>query len=365
MKDWSLTFNMAIYIPEKIKVGFQKREGTYTKKLAYVIYYDNKGKLRKEYSWNSWRDKKIQPEEYTNEPTSGFVLNKNAGGYSSGWNHRQAYARVFDPRGFEFEITVPNLLYILENTDCLKGKGLAGDFVYGWDGTDLVLIPSSAPEFEQLTDYSKLMVESSIKAKDLIVGAKYLSNKNEEWIYMGKFEAFGDGWNNTGKALGKRFFFYSKEKYGSGFFHKSSISGTLIKCVYDSPVDNYAELMDSLEAEEIFSPYDPSKDKLVPLTEKILNNHKKDKYLDLVVSYGGYRWLEQVWGPYLKNNNIPHLSFDRIDPPDGYHYYYDPVRKELENITTKVKNKEDLLGLAEKMNITVRKRFLRNGKEIK
>ena len=37
---------MSIYIPEKIKVGYQNRNDTYTKKLAYVIYYDEKGKLR-------------------------------------------------------------------------------------------------------------------------------------------------------------------------------------------------------------------------------------------------------------------------------------------------------------------------------
>lgn len=37
-----------IFIPKKIKVGFQERSDTFTKKLAYVIYYDQKGKLRKE-----------------------------------------------------------------------------------------------------------------------------------------------------------------------------------------------------------------------------------------------------------------------------------------------------------------------------
>ena len=36
------------FIPEKIKVGYNSRNDTYTKKLAYIIYYDNKGVLRKE-----------------------------------------------------------------------------------------------------------------------------------------------------------------------------------------------------------------------------------------------------------------------------------------------------------------------------
>ena len=82
--------NQQLFIPEKIKVGFQKRGDTYTGNLAYVIYYDQKGKLRKETSWESWRDKKIQSEEFTNEPTEGFVLNKGVGGVrqSYGWNTR-------------------------------------------------------------------------------------------------------------------------------------------------------------------------------------------------------------------------------------------------------------------------------------
>ena len=86
-----------------------------------------KGKLRKEASWNSWRDDKIPNDEFENVPIEGFVLNKKAGDYSTGWDHRHAYCRVYDPRGFEFEITIENLLYILENANCIKGKGLEGD----------------------------------------------------------------------------------------------------------------------------------------------------------------------------------------------------------------------------------------------
>jgi hypothetical protein len=37
--------------------------GTYTGKLAYVIYFDNKGVLRKKKSWEGWRDKKIAAKD--------------------------------------------------------------------------------------------------------------------------------------------------------------------------------------------------------------------------------------------------------------------------------------------------------------
>jgi hypothetical protein len=127
-----------LFIPKKIKVGYQKRTDTYTKKLAYIIYYDNKNQLRKQTSWESWRDKAINSDEFDNVPTNGFVLNKGVGGnkQSYGWNTRNEYIRIYDPRGFEFEISVQNLLFILTESDCSKGKGLEGDFVYSWNGTE-------------------------------------------------------------------------------------------------------------------------------------------------------------------------------------------------------------------------------------
>lgn len=130
-----------------------------------------KTKLRKETSWNSWRDKNIQDVDFINEPISGFVLNKKVGDYVSDWNHRQAYVRVYDPRDFEFEITVENLLYILENTNSIKGKGLEGDFIYGWDGKELVLIPTSSPDYVEISQFNKILHKKNyVKVKDLIIG---------------------------------------------------------------------------------------------------------------------------------------------------------------------------------------------------
>ena len=182
-----------IFIPTKINVGFQNRKDTYTGKLAYVIYFDEKGKLRKETSWDSWRDKNIPNEVYENEPTEGFVLNRRAGGVeeSWGWNPRKTYCRVYDPRGFEFEITIANLLWILENCNSIKGKGLEGEFVYGWDGKELVLVPVESPDYKEIQEKNKIIHNNEfIKAKDLIVGATYKTLNDQQYVYMGKFNVF-------------------------------------------------------------------------------------------------------------------------------------------------------------------------------
>ena len=264
-----------IYLPETIKVGYQKRGGTYNGKLAYIIYIDEKGKVRKETSWNSWRDEKIEPNDFKNEPTEGFVLNKKVGGYSSGWDHRQTYTRVFDPRGFEFEITVENLLYILENCSCIKGKGLEGQFVYGWQGTELILVPCASPDYEKLSSFSKQVQEykqTKVKAKELIFGAVYRNKQNEDLVYMERMDEYCTWYGKIQNP--KRYFFYNLKT--SKFVTYASPS-VLIGLTNATPVDNYADLMDTLLSDERVSPIDYTKDEFIDLNldevNEILNSN--------------------------------------------------------------------------------------------
>lgn len=176
-------------IPKILKVGFQNRSDTYSGKLAYVTWVDLKGKLRKEQSWNSWKDDEIPAEELSNSPTNGFVLNKGVGGAreSYGWNARNEYIRIYDPRGFEFEISVANLLFILQETSSIKGKGLEGEFVYSWSGADLVLLPCCSQEYKKSKEFNKLQTQKITK-KDMIEGYTYLSKDQEDLLYLGRHD---------------------------------------------------------------------------------------------------------------------------------------------------------------------------------
>lgn len=385
-----------IFIPNKIKVGFQERSDTYTKKLAYVVYYDNKGKLRKETSWNSWRSKDIEPQEFDNEPTSGFVLNKKVGDYSGDWgNHRQAYSRVYDPRGFEFEITINNLLYILENASCIKGKGLEGEFIYAWDGTDLVLIPKEAPEFKAMSEFSNILKENkTVKSKELIVGATYVDKKNNELIYLGKFV------NCNTPSRGKQYFFFNENKGGyywnrgksDKLSHKLDIRNSLsgiIKCVNSECVDNYAELMDDLQHCREFSPCDSAATKLFPITEEKLDESKWNEYLYFTYrdrefsikvydsSWNGgsdgvcFRYLEDIkydreYEEWRNTDRHSYWSYSysgpkRHDMPERAEAY-----KELEaefKDYYKIYTKQEVLDICKKYDMKYKQEYLQNGKE--
>lgn len=279
-----------LFLPRRIKVGFQNRSDTYTGQLAYIIYFDEKNKLRKEASWDSWRDKKIEPQEFDNEPTEGFVLNKKVGGTCWSWNYRQTYVRVYDPRGFEFEISVPNLLYILENTSSIKGKGLEGKFVYGWDGADLVLVPVDSPDYTELVALNNDRFSGNkIYAKDLKVGAVYCAKDGEHVVYLGKYCKYGYGYKfgdkyftsyDTMRAYAGRLitcekdyqwvndaphgdeYFFSKLKDPESIITYKSVPGRLIAIVAEECRD-YADRYDILEHSELFSQKDPQSDKIV------------------------------------------------------------------------------------------------------
>ena len=237
-----------VFIPKKLNVGYQEREDTYSKKLAYVIYWDEKNKLRKEHSWKSWKDDKISVNEFVNEPMEGFVLNRKAGGDSWGWNPRQTYVRVYDPRGFEIEITVPNLLYILETCNSNKGKAIEGSFVYGWDGADLILLSTNAIDYKQMQENSnKLFSNETLKPKELKIGNLYRDKKNNQLVFMGKHITYGSYYRKETK---EKFIFFD---IGNNTFEsRGSVSKFIIEEITKTKYGNYLNILDYFQHQKDF-----------------------------------------------------------------------------------------------------------------
>lgn len=366
-----------IFLPKKINVGYQERSDTYTGKLAYVIYFDEKGVLRKEKSWESWRDIKIPNEEFDNVPTSGFVLNKKAGGYSTGWNHRQTYCRVYDPRNFEFEITIPNLLYLLENATSTKGKGLEGEFVYGWDGKDLVLVPCDSPDYKELKEYNdKLQNKTSVKSKDLVIGGTYLNKSNQEIIYIGRYPYY----HYYKKGESKKYFFAIRGDNSIQFTEYSGLSG-IIDVVSNKCVEDYADIFSKFEYYESYNPYDKTKDEYFNHTIDSFTKYVENELLES---------LNHKWRPrndcsvryYINNGETTHNignSYDNIYDYQYVTYYGDKKQFKIYNLKvvenpnayswsydrTKTIREEEWLSIEElfnRYNPQYKKEYLKDGK---
>lgn len=177
-----------LFIAPRLKVGYQTRGGTYDGKLSYIIYFDEKGKLRKEASWKTWCNEGLGSQEFENIPTKGLMLNKQIvrdayhfGHYAEG----RTMARIYDPRGFEFEITIENFFGICSTHDLIKGE-IVGEFVYAWDGTELVLLPVDSQQYQEAIVFTENK-NIKMKSTDLEVGYKYLTKLNKEVTYIGKY----------------------------------------------------------------------------------------------------------------------------------------------------------------------------------
>lgn len=349
--------NTQIFIPEKLKVGYNNRVGTYTGKLAYIIYYDAKGKLRKEKSWTNWKDKKIPVDDFENKAIDGFVLNKKAGGDRYGWNPRQTYCRVYDPRGFEFEITIPNLLYILENTNSIVGKGLEGKFIYGWSGKDLVLIPEKAPEFAEMQKHTKLQAKD-ITRKDLIPGHIYKTKKQKDLMYLGYFptwnsvETYHKSSVKVTKLSSKRHWFYDEKT--KTFIYRSDYKN-LAEKVTDKPSMEYAHIMDKIQHHSAYSPYEESKFVYTKISLPIPHRDYTYKYIKYNSKWRSINYYLSSSGELTK--------IIVYGVPGKKHRYFSKQYDDLELERSPNQTEQEFVDSIG--GIYTRKKYLKNGKEEK
>ena len=235
-------------IPPTLIVGYQKRSDTYSGKLAYVVYKDHKGKFRKRKSWEGWVDKKVGVDEFKNEPTSGFVLNRDAGGKRhswSSWNTRVEKVRVYDPRDFEIEIDIPNLLFILQECSSLKGKGLEGEFVYAWSGSNIILLPAECPEYVESMKFSEAKTKK-VTAKQMTPGCMYKNKDMQNVIYLGRYEWFdsisikSQQWTTT--RNGQKMHIFVTED-GKNYWTQKGFTN-LAEKLTDEPVDGFSDMLE-------------------------------------------------------------------------------------------------------------------------
>lgn len=253
-----------MFIPKRIKIGFQKRDDTFTEKLSYIIYYDEKGKLRKEASWNNWIDKSIEPVEFDNVPQAGYLFNKGIK-RDRYWGSGRSVIRVYDPRDFEFEISVDNLMGILMHSDVSK-RDIIEECVFAWSGKELVLLPVNSQEYIESVEYTKKQ-DQKITSKDLVEGYVYQAKKLDTPLtYIGYREWFDFvfGYLKDGKII-SRYDYTSNLKYielheskgkkhiffdGSKFITKtasdlSSILSAEVVSDYSDLVENFFKTINS------------------------------------------------------------------------------------------------------------------------
>lgn len=232
---------MSFFIPEKLSVGFVKREDTFTGKLAFVTYYDNKNIRRQEHSWNGWRDHSISVLEIENKP-SRFVINKGIQ-RSHYFGSGRSKIRIYDERDFEFEITVDNLIALLMHSDVSK-RDILEQCVFAWKGKDLTLLPLNSEEYLEATKHT-LKQTLKLSSKDLVPGQSYSSKKDtSSWLYLGSFQLYSSYNNKTiYQDFGKQHVFYQDHKEPQECYKKFAVSELAEVVSLDHPT-NFSNILE-------------------------------------------------------------------------------------------------------------------------
>lgn len=350
------------------------------------------------------------------------MLNKKVGNKSRCWrDRRQAYCRIYDPRNFEFEITIENLLYILEYSNSIKGRGLEGEFVYVWDGKNLLLMPVEAPDYKIIAEYNNIVHSNvKIKAKNLIVGATYLTKDNQEFIYMGKFDYYSCGyrWMENGRYVSSnnlddiptisgrfeptripyeridylygKYYWFAYKHYDSEYdfarcetIYKNSYKwkfeqyrsfpkNKFISCSDNKCSKEYSDIYEQMICTNNFSPRDSKKDVLVPYTyeefERCVNEDRNqhnrffsDNQVKYKISYDDKTDLWTVgyasWGVDSKDRDADFYNrFDFIDVEVSGHYFWETKRFEKKIVPMTLKE------LYKKLRPCYKEIYLANGK---
>ena len=198
-------------------------------------------------------------------------------------------------------------------------------------------MPVESPDYKKVNEYSNTINNNlMIKAKDLVIGATYLTKDNKQWIYMGKYDEW-DEWcytrddcekvfksynkleewcydhdvkkdnngalsrhypfkyNKVPAIVGKRFVFYCNGR----FEWKSSITNKLISVLDSKCCDNYAELFYKLEGTREYSPIDEEKKEYVPLTYEEFLNYCTYEIYNGEIRYRDENFISHINGKYL------------------------------------------------------------------
>ncbi len=175
-----------IIFPDKYTVGFQQRnhdDKTLEKGGNYPLgFFTLDTTLR---SWVNWKDPKIQPMEIMNTPRNEFRVygqTKRDGGWN-GSGRSMVYVQHAD--AFIWEITVENLINILDTCDIVDGE-FTDEMVIGKEGKNYVLVPVKSQVYQD--HIARLgQPKQKKKATDLVSGDVVLIGKSQ-WTFIGEFD---------------------------------------------------------------------------------------------------------------------------------------------------------------------------------
>lgn len=192
--------NKSIKFPAKHYVGFQARPSRDELPLGFMTPHgtDKAFEKRKDtvdrwaggwgYDAQNKAEDKLPAQTYENKPMTGFKLGRNVR-HGYGWGQGNVKWRIEDPRGFELEISSPNLAQIMGFCTVQEGEILE-DCIWARMGAENILVPVNSDVY-RATVRNTERASKSASLRDLNIGDTAILANGDEGIYYGVYYIYG------------------------------------------------------------------------------------------------------------------------------------------------------------------------------
>jgi hypothetical protein len=194
--------------------------------------------------------------------------------------------------------------------------------VYAWDGTELVLLPTSSPNYAELQEKTATLIKGeSFKGSDLKPGRTYATIDGEEFVFLTKapkinytvstyhfpLDEVKPPQEECYKKTANKFWFMN----GAYLTSLSSVTGKFYSCVDENVHPDYQQFMEKLESDCEYCPIDFHNLEINMYTyDEFLQLAKHDKYAIEFLSKDPH------------TNRPVSVAFRIADQADGLYHYY-------------------------------------------
>jgi hypothetical protein len=200
-------------------LGFMVPDGTDS---AAKARKDSADKWAKGYGYGAENTGALPAQTYENKPMNGFKLGRSLRHGGGGWGQGNVKWRIEDPRGFELEITSPNLAQIMSCTTIENGE-ILDQCMWARLKSDNVLVPVSS-EVYKAAQANTERAGKKASMSDLKLGDHVVMQNGTEGTYLGCYWIGSDGFTYynivTAEIRRKSHLFYvganfRRESYGT------------------------------------------------------------------------------------------------------------------------------------------------------
>jgi hypothetical protein len=150
--------------------------------FAYMTHYeDNAAGRKRQAQVDGWSRGKMKSVIIENKPMIGFRVSR--GLRRLGWSHHATSVRIEDPRGFEVDISVSNMMMLTDN-NLLENGEILRECVWGRDGGMNVLLPVNSQPYLQATENTERMA-STVNSRSVQLGDTVLLKNGTQGRYLG------------------------------------------------------------------------------------------------------------------------------------------------------------------------------------